>query len=192
MIFTLFWIYRVSLIVITNLALTNGISKKLDISLPAQIEAVLYLKGKPLSITEISETLNQTKESIEEALFALMAAYAQRDTALEISEKDGEYSLQLTKGLGQLVQSLLPVDISGATLRTLATIALKKRILQSDLVDLRGSGAYEHIKELLNMNFVERKRQRDGRSFWITLSEKFHQTFTVIPDIDTTDQGKAA
>ena len=84
MIFTLFWIYRVSLIVITNLALTNGISKKLDISLPAQIEAVLYLKGKPLSITEISETLNQTKESIEEALFALMAAYAQRDTALEI------------------------------------------------------------------------------------------------------------
>ena len=160
--------------------------------MPAQIEAVLYLKGKPLSITEISETLNQTIESIEEALFALMAAYAQRDTALEISEKDGEYSLQLTKGLGQLVQSLLPVDISGATLRTLATIALKKRILQSDLVDLRGSGAYEHIKELVNMNFVERKRQRDGRSFWITLSEKFHQTFTVIPDIDTTDQGKAA
>ena len=160
--------------------------------MPAQIEAVLYLKGKPLSITEISETLNQTKESIEEALFALMAAYAQRDTALEISEKDGKYSLQLTKGLGQLVQSLLPVDISGATLRTLATIALKKRILQSDLVDLRGSGAYEHIKELVNMNFVESKRQRDGRSFWITLSEKFHQTFTVIPDIDTTDQGKAA
>ena len=160
--------------------------------MPAQIEAVLYLKGKPLSITEISETLNQTKESIEEALFALMAAYAQRDTALEISEKDGKYSLQLTKGLGKLVQSLLPVDISGATLRTLATIALKKRILQSDLVDLRGSGAYEHIKELVNMNFVESKRQRDGRSFWITLSEKFHQTFTVIPDIDTTDQGKAA
>ncbi len=192
MIFTLFLIYRVALIVITNLALTNGTSKKLDISLPAQIEAVLYLKGKPLTITEISETLNQTKESIEEALFALMAAYAQRDTALEISEKDGKYSLQLTKGLGKLVQSLLPVDISGATLRTLATIALKKRILQSDLVDLRGSGAYEHIKELVNMNFVERKRQRDGRSFWITLSEKFHQTFTVIPDIDTTDQGKAA
>ena len=160
--------------------------------MPAQIEAVLYLKGKPLSITEISETLNQTKESIEEALFALMAAYAQRDTALEISEKDGKYSLQLTKGLGKLVQSLLPVDISGATLRTLATIAIKKRILQSDLVDLRGSGAYEHIKELVNMNFVESKRQRDGRSFWITLSEKFHQTFTVIPDIDTTDQGKAA
>ena len=183
---------RLALLVITKLALNKGITSKLDISLPAQIEAVLYLKGKPLTVSEISETLDQSTESIQEALIALMAGYAQRDTSLEIAEKDGKYSLQLTKGLGELVQNLLPVDISGASLRTLATIALKKRILQSDLVDLRGSGAYEHIKELVNMNFVERKRQRDGRSFWITLSEKFHQTFTVIPDIDTTDQSKAA
>ena len=183
---------RLALLVITKLALNKGIISKLDISLPAQIEAVLYLKGKPLTISEISEALNQSTESIHEALIALMAGYSQRDTSLEISEKDGKYSLQLTKGLGELVQNLLPVDISGATLRTLATIALKKRILQSDLVDLRGAGAYEHIKELVNMNFEERKRQRDGRSFWITLSEKFHQTFTVIPDIDTTDEDKAA
>ncbi len=183
---------RLALIVITKLSLNKGITSKLEISLPSQIEAVLYLKGKPLTISEISETLNQSTESIQEGLIALMAGYSQRDTSLEISEKDGRYSLQLTKGLGGLVQNLLPVNISGATLRTLATIALKKRILQSDLVDLRGSGAYEHIKELVNMNFVERKRQRDGRSFWITLSEKFHQTFTVIPDIDTTDENKAA
>jgi len=183
---------RLALLVITKLALNKEKTSKLDISLPAQIEAVLYLKGKPLTISEISETLNQSTESIQEGLIALMAGYSQRDTSLEISEKDGKYSLQLTKGLGELVQNLLPVNISGATLRTLATIALKKRILQSDLVDLRGSGAYEHIKELVNMNFVERKRQRDGRSFWVTLSEKFHQTFTVIPDIDTTDENKAA
>ena len=181
-----------ALLVITKLALNKGITSKLDISLPAQIEAVLYLKGKPLTITEISEALNQSTESIQEALIALMAGYSQRDTSLEISEKEGRYSLQLTKGLGELVQNLLPVDISGATLRTLATIALKRRILQSDLVDLRGSGADDHIKELVSMNFIERKRQRDGRSFWITLSEKFHQTFTVIPDIDTTDENKAA
>ena len=123
---------------------------------------------------------------------ALQAGYSQRDTALELLEKEGKYSLQLRKGLGELVQNLLPVDISGATLRTLATIALKKRILQADLVELRGSGAYEHIKELLALNFVERKRQREGRSYWLTLSDKFHQTFTVIPDIKATENKKAA
>jgi segregation and condensation protein B len=71
------------------------------------------------------------------------------------------------------------VDLSTAALRTLATIALKKRILQSDLVELRGSGAYDHIKELLAQKFIERKRQSDGRSFWLTLSEKFHRTFAL-------------
>jgi len=77
------------------------------------------------------------------------------------------------------VQTLLPVDLSTATLRTLATVALKRRILQSDLVELRGSGAYDHIKELLAQDFIERRRQSDGRSFWISLSDKFHRTFAV-------------
>ena len=160
--------------------------------MPARIEAVLYLKGKPLSPLDISKILNETTSLIEEALIALQAGYSQRDTALELVEKEGKFSLQLRPGLGELVQNLLPVDISGATLRTLATIALKKRILQSDLVEIRGSGAYEHIKELVALNFVERKRQRDGRSFWLTLSEKFHQTFTVIPDIKQTENKKVA
>jgi segregation and condensation protein B len=108
-----------------------------------------------------------------------MADYAHRNTALEIVQDGQRYSLQLRQGLANLVQDLLPVDLSTAALRTLATIALKKRILQSDLVDLRGSGAYDHIKELLAQDFIERKRQSDGRSYWLSLSEKFHRTFAV-------------
>ena len=163
-----------------------------EISLPSRLEAILYLKGKPLSITEMSEVVQEPKAFVEEALIALMAGYAQRDTALEIQEHNGLYSLQLRKGLGGLVKNLLPVDLSLGTLRTLATIALKKRILQSDLVDLRGSGAYDHIKELVSQNFIDRKRQSEGRSYWITLSEKFHRTFSVLPDISSNEPPKAA
>ena len=119
------------------------------------------------------------RETTEWALITLMADYAHRDTALEIHQEGGRYSLQLREGLGDLVQNLLPVDLSTASLRTLATIALKKRILQSELVELRGSGAYEHIKELLAQDFIERRRQSDGRSYWLSLSEKFHRTFAV-------------
>ncbi len=160
--------------------------------MPAKLEAVLYLKGKPLSISDMSEIVNENENSIKEAIFALMAAYSQRDTALEIKEKNGKYSLQLIPGLGDLVKNLLPVEMTGATLRTLGTIALKKRILQAELVELRGSGAYEHIKDLIEKDFVERKRQRDGRSYWLTLSEKFHRTFSILPDIKTTKSDNAA
>ncbi len=162
------------------------------ISLPARLEAILYLKGRPLSLLELSDHAGTTQSKVEEALLALTASYAQRDTALDVQENKGRYSLQLRPGLGELVQNLLPVNLSTATLRTLATIALKKRILQSELVDIRGSGAYEHIKDLLQENFIERKRQSEGRSYWLTLSEKFHRTFSVLPDLGQPESKQAA
>ena len=152
------------------------------LSLPARLEAILYLKGRPLSLGDLAEIAGLSRDQVEIGLITLMADYAHRDTALEIRQEGQRYSLQLRDGLGELVQNLLPVDLSTAALRTLATIALKKRILQSDLVELRGSGAYDHIKELLAQNFIERKRQSEGRSFWLTLSEKFHRTFAVRTD----------
>ncbi len=154
-------------------------------SLASRLEAILYLKGRPVSAKELAELAQAERQEVEQALLLLTTGYAQRDTALEIVEQKGRYCLQLRPGLSDLVQDMLPVNLSTATLRTLATIALKKRILQSELVDLRGSGAYDHIKELLAQDFIERKRQTDGRSYWLTLSEKFHRTFSVLPDMST-------
>ncbi|MCX5968686.1 MAG: SMC-Scp complex subunit ScpB [Cyanobacteria bacterium] len=153
-----------------------------SLSLPSRLEAILYLKGRPLGLAELAEIAGINRDQTELALITLMTDYAHRDTALEIRQEGQRYSLQLRESLGDLVQSLLPVDLSTATLRTLATIALKKRILQSELVDLRGSGAYDHIKELLAQEFIERRRQSEGRSYWLSLSEKFHRTFAVSAD----------
>ena len=162
------------------------------ISLPARLEAILYLKGRCLSLAELSELADVPRDEVELALITLMADYAHRDTALEIRQESNGYSLQLRTDLAALVQELVPVDLSTASLRTLATVALKKRILQSELVELRGSGAYDHIKELLAQDFIERRRQSDGRSYWLTLSEKFHRTFSVLPDLGADQPAEAA
>lgn len=152
------------------------------LSLPARLEAILYLKGRPLELGELAAIAGIDRDETELALITLMADYAHRDTALEIHQEGQHYALQLRAGLGDLVQNLLPVDLSVAALRTLATIALKKRLLQSELVELRGSGAYDHIRELLAQDFIERRRQSDGRSYWLSLSEKFHRTFSLKAD----------
>ena len=161
-------------------------------SLAAQIEAILYLKGRPIGLNELSDLARAEPQGVQQALLALSASYAQRDTALEIVEQNGRFGLQLRPALADLVQNMLPVNLSTATLRTLATIALKKRILQSDLVELRGSGAYDHIKELLAQDFIERRRQSEGRSYWLTLSEKFHRTFSVLPDLGASETTEPA
>ena len=161
-------------------------------SLTSRVEAILYLKGRPTSLSELAELARDEPDQVRTAIAMLTTSYAQRDTALEVVEQSGRYCLQLRPALADLVKNMLPVNLSTATLRTLATIALKKRILQSDLVDLRGSGAYDHIKELLAQDFIERRRQSDGRSYWLTLSEKFHRTFSVLPDLGADQPAEAA
>ena len=98
---------------------------------------------------------------------------------IQLNEVNNSFCLELKSSLNDFVEDLLPSELKTSELRTLATIAIKKKILQSDLILLRGSGAYDHIKELLEKKFIVKRKQKDGRSYWLSLSEKFFQTFAV-------------
>ncbi|MBW4682667.1 MAG: SMC-Scp complex subunit ScpB [Microcoleus vaginatus WJT46-NPBG5] len=147
--------------------------------LATKIEAILYLKGQPLSLGEIIEYAGCEKDDAEDALIELMNDYAHRDSALEVVETPAGYCLQLRDTFQELVQTIIPLDLGLGALRTLAVIALKAPITQTELVELRGSGAYQHVQELLELGFVRRRRQTDGRSYWLQITDKFHQYFQV-------------
>ena len=63
--------------------------------LASTIEAILYLKGQPLTIARLAELARCAREDIEEGLIELMDEYAHRDGALELVETADGYSLQL-------------------------------------------------------------------------------------------------
>ncbi len=151
------------------------------LSLPARLEAILYLKGRAVTLKELGQLACCSSEEAATALMILMADYAHRETALEIRQDGDGYSLQLRADLVELVHALVPLNLGAATLRTLATIALKQPIRQAVVVNMRGSGAYEHIRELMAQGFIARRREQDGRSYWLTLTEKFHRTYTIQP-----------
>jgi segregation and condensation protein B len=146
------------------------------------IEAILYLKAQPLTIAEIAEFAQCDRAAAEEGLINLMEAYAHRDCALEVAETPNGYVLQLRESYHHLIQQLLPADLGIGALRTLAVIALKGRVSQTELVEIRGSNAYQHVQELVELGFVRKRRQTDGRSFWLQVTEKFHQYFQLNPD----------
>ena len=150
-----------------------------DIALVTRVEAVLYLKGKPISKKSLSEIIDTDINSINKALDELKNKYSSSKSALALNEVNNSFCLELKSTLNEFVEDLLPSELRTSELRTLATIAIKKKILQSDLIVLRGSGAYEHIKELINKKFIIKRKQKDGRSYWLSLSEKFFQTFAV-------------
>ena len=144
-----------------------------------KIEAVLYLKGKPVSKKTLSELTNSDINSVSEAIKQLSDKYSHSSSALEIISNNSLISLELKHSLNEYVEDLLPSELKTAVLRTLAVIAIKKKILQSDLIILRGSSAYDHIKELIEKKFINKRKQKDGRSYWLSLSYKFFQTFAV-------------
>ena len=144
-----------------------------------RIEAVLYLKGKPVSKKTLAELTNSDINSVSDAVKQLSDKYSHSSSALEIISNNSLISLELKQSLNAYVEDLLPAELKTAVLRTLAVIAIKKKLLQSDLIVLRGSSAYDHIKELIEKNFIIKRKQKDGRSYWLSLSEKFFQTFAV-------------
>jgi segregation and condensation protein B len=156
----------------TELPITNNLKQK--------VEAVLYLKGQPMNLAAIAEALGCEIEDAEMGLIDLITEYAHRDSALEIVETDVGFSLRLRSEFEDLVHKLIPVDLGRGALRTLAAIALKKNIVQSELIELRGAGAYQHVQELVEQGFVRKKRQADGgRSSVLQVTTKFHQYFEI-------------
>lgn len=144
-----------------------------------RIEAILYLRAQPLSIAAIAECAGCDHQTVEESLIELMDDYAHRNSALEVVETENGYSLQLREAFQDLVQSLIPIDLGVGSLRTLAVIALKGPIIQTDLVNLRGSGVYQQVQELVERGFVYKRRQSGGRSYSLQVTRQFYQYFQV-------------
>ena len=148
-------------------------------TLSNQVEAILYLKAQPTPIKELVEITKYSLEEVQDALIGLMSDYAYRNSALEILETPQGYCLQLRGDYQSLLEDLVPAELSNGTLKTLAAIALQAPMVQSELILLRGSSAYQHVSDLVSSGFVRKRRQPEGRSYLLEVTSKFHQYFEI-------------
>lgn len=145
-----------------------------------RIEAALFVTGKALRLEEVAELVEAPVEEVELALIELMSDFAFREgSALEIDDTDG-YILQVKEDYGDIVSKMMPLELTAAELRTLSAIAIKAPIIQSDLIELRGSSAYEHIPELLKRKLISKRRE--GRSYILNVTKHFHEYFKLLGD----------
>lgn len=156
-------------------------------SLKSKVEAVLFITARAATPDEIAGILNESTEDVEEALLDLIMDYSSRDGALEIDDENG-YIIQVRDEYMDIVEKLVPVELTPAILKTLSIIAIKEPVLQSELIDLRGSTAYDHIKELLIKGLVTRRRDSSTRSFRLKTTDKFAEYFKLKGDEATLAQ----
>ena len=141
-----------------------------------QIEASLYVAGKPLTIEELSTKLEISKKEVEELINDIAFDYLERSTALVVNRVGESYQMALKSEYIEKVSKFAKGGaIAEKYLRTLTVIALKQPILKSLVVKIRGSGAYEHIKYLLDNGLVFAVKK--GRSQELTTTDKYAEMF---------------
>ena len=166
--------------IIESLPLTSQLSaQSLKSDLKAQVESVLFVTDTSLKTGAISKMLNASYDDVQSALTQLIQEYEDRNGGLEIGTNDG-YIIQVRSQYLNIVTEMMPLELNPGPMRTLSAIALKEPVLQSEVVDMRGSGAYDHINELVEMDLITKKPQ--GLSYILRTTKKFQQYFRLTQD----------
>jgi len=140
------------------------------------IEGALYAAGRPLDVEELSTKLEIPKKEVEELVRVVAFDYLERSGALIIAQIGEKYQMQLRPELTETVSKFAKGGaIAERYLRTLTIIALKQPILKSTVIKLRGSGAYEHIKYLLENDLISAVKK--GRSAELATTDKYADMF---------------
>ncbi len=146
------------------------------------IEAALYAAGGPLTVEELSNKLEFSKKEVENLVNELAFDYLERPTALIIAQIGERFQMQIRPEYTEKVSKFAKGGaIAERYLRTLTIIALKQPILKSMVIKLRGSGAYEHVKYLLDNEFINAVKK--GRSQELTTTDKYAEMFGLPKDI---------
>ena len=147
-----------------------------------RVEAILFTTGRFISVEELAALCEIGSVGlVVDALLFLEQTYAQRQGALCLVHEENTWRLALRKEYLFLTEKLLTdTELDKATQETLAVIAYKHPALQSEIIHIRGNGAYEHIATLLETGFIV--ADKHGRTRLLRVTQKFYDYFDVVAD----------
>jgi len=155
----------------------------------ARLESALYSAGRPLTIEElIKATGTESRQKTLTVLDLIIKKMKNTFKAIEIVIlPDDSYVFQLKPEYSSSVRKYAAKPLlSRATQKTLSYIALEQPISSKQLLEVRGSGVYTHLKELRQLNFIE--HQAVGRLRIYSTTEKFQKYFGIEGDVNALKQ----
>jgi len=144
-----------------------------------KIEAILFTIGKFITIEELTKLCNIKSISyVKQVLEELKKEYDAKNSALQIIQENNRYKLNIKKEYGYLANRLVSdSELDNPTTKTLAIIAYKQPVLQSNVIKIRGNKAYAHVKSLVNTQLIS--SEKSGRTRLLKLSPKFYDYFDI-------------
>lgn len=142
-----------------------------------QIEALLFASGRKMTVEELKLHLNvSSTKAIQEAAELLKKEHEERQSPVMVVQEGDSWKLTTREKYLTIVRKINPnTELTKTMMETLAVIAWKQPITQSEVIAIRTNKAYEHIGELEKMNFLVKEKY--GRTYMLKLTQKFFDYF---------------
>ena len=143
-----------------------------------KVEALLFASGKYLEEDIISELCNIDKKKLHKILDQLKKDYESRENALTIFNESTAWKINVREKYLSIVRKIVAdTELPKSVMETLAVIAWKSPIYQSEVVNIRGNKCYDHIEVLEEAGFI--LKDKKGRSYILKTTDKFYNYFEI-------------
>ncbi|NIO19709.1 MAG: SMC-Scp complex subunit ScpB [Candidatus Aenigmarchaeota archaeon] len=139
------------------------------------IEAALFMSPRPLTVEDISKITGVSSlGKIEERLEELRKEYEGK--GIEIIRSPEGWVMQVKNEMLPRVAHLARYsDLRDGHKRTLALVAYREPVKQSEIVRIQGNKSYAYIKLLIKKGLI--KSEKEGRTRILTLTREFERYF---------------
>jgi segregation and condensation protein B len=151
--------------------------------LKKKIESILFAAGKKIELAEIAKLcrMSHNIDSVEKILHELKRKHDSEESPLMLMQEGAAWKLTVRERYVSVVQDIVKQsELSKTIMETLAVVAFKAPVLQSEIIKVRTNKAYDHLRELENSGYISREKK--GRTKLIKLSPKFFEYFDIPPE----------
>lgn len=135
------------------------------IKLKSQIQSILFVSPKPVSIKELAEVLGSTEEMIKEAVTEMTAD--NQNSGIVLLAHNNKLQFSTNPENSQQVKKFLAFELrerlSDATLETLAVIAYRQPISKAEIENIRGVNSQYTLRHLLIRGLIEKIESASDR-----------------------------
>jgi segregation and condensation protein B len=163
----------------------------------AVMEAIIYVADEPVKPEQFREVFpDETKETLEQALKAMVEAFNARPGGMAIREVAGGFRMTTRPEHHEQIRAYLKTrpnaKLSMAALETLAVVAYKQPVTMAEILAIRGKKSSSALHTLLEKNLVAivGRKQVVGRPILYGTSKEFliHFGLNSLKDLPTLEE----
>jgi len=140
-------------------------------SLSSEIESLLFIASKPLTVKKMADLVGKDKKEIEETLQELVAKYSEKKQGIKLMHHGSKFDLVSSPANAKVVRKFLKDELTGEltrpSLEALSIIAYRGPVTKGELEMIRGVNCSLILRNLLIRGLIEAEEdKKDGLTYY--------------------------